>query len=489
MVKCSFKNTNITKNEIHQVDQNKQTLNSNSEMEMKAHQESSVEVNNKEKGEQISELIELLRFGKVEKTKEFLNAIQNPNDILNTKSSDFQQTPIYTAVQFEDHSIAFELTRILIEKGANANTRDIHNQSPIFYICKDGKTDLLQYLNQQGQVEAEETDNFQQSPMFYAAREGQTECIRQLVALGANPNHKDKVNETAMFYAARDGKIEAVRALLELGADPTIVDHKRQTALYFAKKNGHKEVIDLLVEKGVLNAKENRSSRIANNKQKKEGGHESKSNTSTPAITKKKRIPGNEVVRISFKLQYTNPDLTTRDLTDADFEAFSKEHPNLSELLLNPDLLAFNPEIRELATKETWQSVAGQLMTAVWKVKSASYFYAPVDYEKLCIPDYPTIIKKPMDFGTIKKKLTANVYPRLEDFLEDLELVFKNCALYNGTQSGVGLIGTQVKSEVDSLIKEMHIVKRFGGQEVRSNWDIPPLRHTEPVINNAEVTS
>lgn len=45
--------------------------------------------------------------------------------------------------------------------------------------------------------------------------------------MGANPNHKDKVNETALFYAAREGKLETVEALLNLGADPNVVDDKK----------------------------------------------------------------------------------------------------------------------------------------------------------------------------------------------------------------------------------------------------------------------
>jgi len=37
-----------------------------------------------------------------------------------------------------------------------------------------------------------------------------------------------------------------------------------------------------------------------------------------------------------------------------------------------------------------------------------------------------------MDFGTIKQKLSTNLYKDFDSFNEDVELVFSNCILYNG---------------------------------------------------------
>ena len=51
------------------------------------------------------------------------------------------------------------------------------------------------------------------------------------------------------------------------------------------------------------------------------------------------------------------------------------------------------------------------------------------------IPDYPDIVKNPMDFGTIKKKLNAYSYKSGQDFLTDMKLVFENCILYNGVSN------------------------------------------------------
>ncbi len=63
---------------------------------------------------------------------------------------------------------------------------------------------------------------------------------------------------------------------------------------------------------------------------------------------------------------------------------------------------------------------------------------------KLGILDYPTIVTNPMDFQTIKTKLKEHKYQKIQDFMEDMELVFSNCRVYNRAESEVGLIGTGV---------------------------------------------
>lgn len=40
-----------------------------------------------------------------------------------------------------------------------------------------------------------------------------------------------------------------------------------------------------------------------------------------------------------------------------------------------------------------------------------------------------------MDFGTIRKKLTNNVYVNIEEFMRDMNLVFDNCVKYNGPEN------------------------------------------------------
>ncbi|KAI9483031.1 MAG: Bromodomain-containing protein [Benjaminiella poitrasii] len=58
-------------------------------------------------------------------------------------------------------------------------------------------------------------------------------------------------------------------------------------------------------------------------------------------------------------------------------------------------------------------------------------FLQPVDPVALNIPDYPTIVKHPMDLSTIETKLMNDDYKDPEAFEADVTLMFENCYLYN----------------------------------------------------------
>lgn len=71
------------------------------------------------------------------------------------------------------------------------------------------------------------------------------------------------------------------------------------------------------------------------------------------------------------------------------------------------------------------------VMKAVWKHHFGWPFQTPVDAVKLNIPDYHKIIKHPMDFGTIKKRLENNYYWSAKECIKDFNTVFTNCYVYN----------------------------------------------------------
>ncbi|KAA8548201.1 hypothetical protein F0562_004538 [Nyssa sinensis] len=58
-------------------------------------------------------------------------------------------------------------------------------------------------------------------------------------------------------------------------------------------------------------------------------------------------------------------------------------------------------------------------------------FNTPVDVVKLNIPDYFTVIKHPMDLGTIKSKIASCEYSSPLEFLADVRLTFSNAMTYN----------------------------------------------------------
>ena len=64
-------------------------------------------------------------------------------------------------------------------------------------------------------------------------------------------------------------------------------------------------------------------------------------------------------------------------------------------------------------------------------------FLAPVDYEALNLLDYPTIIKHPMDLGTVESNVKEGKYATFQEFLADIELIWINCRTYNMAGSDI----------------------------------------------------
>uniref|UniRef100_A0A3P8PRB4 Bromodomain adjacent to zinc finger domain 2B n=1 Tax=Astatotilapia calliptera TaxID=8154 RepID=A0A3P8PRB4_ASTCA len=74
-------------------------------------------------------------------------------------------------------------------------------------------------------------------------------------------------------------------------------------------------------------------------------------------------------------------------------------------------------------------------------------FLTPVNHR--AVPGYRKVIKKPMDFSTIKEKLTSNQYLNLETFIIDVNLVFDNCERFNEDDSEIGRAGHRMRRFFD----------------------------------------
>jgi hypothetical protein len=62
------------------------------------------------------------------------------------------------------------------------------------------------------------------------------------------------------------------------------------------------------------------------------------------------------------------------------------------------------------------------------------------------VPDYLDIIKTPMDLGTVKKKLSHNVYTTPEQFVEEIRLIWQNSYQYNGTEHVVSKAAKELET-------------------------------------------
>jgi hypothetical protein len=99
-------------------------------------------------------------------------------------------------------------------------------------------------------------------------------------------------------------------------------------------------------------------------------------------------------------------------------------------------------------------------------------FREPVDHVGLGLDDYPLIVTKPMDLGTVKKKIENDEYNAVEDIAADIRLVWSNCMLYNRD-------GSEVRFLLLSLAPFPSHAAAFPSAPARSSV-LPPRRHLCP---------
>merc|ERR1712216_416077 len=69
--------------------------------------------------------------------------------------------------------------------------------------------------------------------------------------------------------------------------------------------------------------------------------------------------------------------------------------------------------------------------------------------------DYPTIIKRPMDLGTVRKRLDNGEYMSVQQVAEDVDLTFKNAMTYNVDDSWIYQAARTLKNAADKKFAQL----------------------------------
>lgn len=274
-----------------------------------------------------------------------------------------------------------------------------------------------------------------QTPIYYAAREGATKICELLINYGADLNIEDKQNQTSLFYAIKFGREETVEFLIKSGADVNKVDKKKISCYHFALKNDRPNIAELLVKYGA-------NTELPDNKKTtKKIKQESEKEKEVPRYNK-------------YVLVKLNDEGKSR-LSIEELQAFEAKYKELNILLNNKDALEdLEKDVvdERLYYTEGWEKPCKKVLSILWKMKDASLFHKPVDPIELQIPDYPTIIKNPMDFGTIKRKLNNGFYVNFREFDDDVNLVFNNCIIYNGVSNISLFFSFRIKAWLEQFV-------------------------------------
>ncbi|XP_014738693.1 PREDICTED: bromodomain testis-specific protein [Sturnus vulgaris] len=137
------------------------------------------------------------------------------------------------------------------------------------------------------------------------------------------------------------------------------------------------------------------------------------------------------------------------------------------------------------------------VMRAMWRHNFSWPFQQPVDAAALNLPDYYTIIKNPMDLGTIKKRLEHNYYTKAAECIEDFKTMFWNCYMYNKPGDDIVFMAEELEKVFMQKIANMPPEERLvslnkgkrKGKKTKETWQPNPGTSNEQSTNEKQTES
>lgn len=135
-------------------------------------------------------------------------------------------------------------------------------------------------------------------------------------------------------------------------------------------------------------------------------------------------------------------------------KAASQENVSLS-ILDSFSASSLNRHIASMRSGTIYRRFAPVLLKLIEHPNNGGLFNSPVDPEALGIPDYYSVISRPMDLGTVRQRLEAGEYGNLQHLSEDICLVFENAQRYNPVGHAVHTAARRMMEDFLAEIKRL----------------------------------
>ena len=87
--------------------------------------------------------------------------------------------------------------------------------------------------------------------------------------------------------------------------------------------------------------------------------------------------------------------------------------------------------------KVNWHEECTKILARIYNRRDSEMFREPVPWEALGLVDYLSVVKTPMDLGTVKEKLSSGKYQNEDECVADIRLIWHNAMLYNAPGAAV----------------------------------------------------
>ncbi|KAJ8668406.1 hypothetical protein QAD02_010069 [Eretmocerus hayati] len=165
-------------------------------------------------------------------------------------SSPYNHTPLHLAVQ----SRSLEIARILLDKGADMNAKNVSGETPLILAAKTENTSLVDLLLSYDVSNQEDNDHF--SHLHIACMRNRVDIVKKLLSMNQGQDLNKPVKHSLFFcqgytplhFSVRYGCQETVEYLLKCGADITAKDSmSAMTPLHLADLQRDEQILDLLL--------------------------------------------------------------------------------------------------------------------------------------------------------------------------------------------------------------------------------------------------
>ena len=155
--------------------------------------------------------------------------LQSPKQTARSKVKDDSSTALDQAARDDGK----DLVQLLVEQGANVDSRDRHGNTALhFAISKSSKTISCLLLDHGAYADAEDQNG--NNAMHFAAALSDKEMASLLVSNVGDVNAKNKLGETSLHRVAEKDNSEVAAILLGHGAHVNSVDNVGNTPLHYA---------------------------------------------------------------------------------------------------------------------------------------------------------------------------------------------------------------------------------------------------------------
>jgi ankyrin repeat protein len=158
------------------------------------------------------------------------------------------------------HQLSSTIAELLIEQGANINTKDEQKRTPLHLAAENNYFKIVKNLiNKKADVNV--TDSKKETPLHYALRKNNLVIVKYLLQQNAVVNGKDNLGKTPLHKAVQNNCFETVQHLLENKAKVNAQDREGFSPLHTIcnhSQNPNLNIVKHLLKYAAnVNAKEN----------------------------------------------------------------------------------------------------------------------------------------------------------------------------------------------------------------------------------------